>query len=394
MLENGRFTPSNKSIKLSLFITGFATSTRLIISSLLLIEIGITFGTPVGLTGQIVTAASIVAIIAALIMGILIMRYTSRPLLLSGILFFSISAVGCFLAPDFTTMLLCYSMAGIGDAMVFPMLGTIIGETLPSEERSKALGLINAGQPISFVIGSPIVAYIASKQGWRMSFLFYMLPIVTISFLITYFGIPKTRSKKEDNTASGNLSGYKGVISNKSALSCLLGATIFQASMFTSWTYVISYLRQSFMISQSWTTILISLMAVCAAIGSLTVGRIVSKYDKKLATTFLSLLLGLSVIILYNSGNLWVSLAVIFPWAYVAGAGYVSGDALTLDQVPQYRGTLMSLNMVARSIGITLGGILGGSLLILFDYNIFGIIMGVIGILAATNYHLFTTESD
>lgn len=394
MLEKSRFNPSNKSIKLSLFITGFATSTRLIISSLLLIEIGITFGTPVGLTGQIVTAASIVAIIAALIMGILIMRYTSRPLLLSGILFFSISAVGCFLAPDFTTMLLCYSIAGIGDAMVFPMLGTIIGETLPSEERSKALGLINAGQPISFVIGSPIVAYIASNQGWRMSFLFYMLPIVTISFLITYFGIPKTRSKKEDNTASGNLSGYKGVISNKSALSCLLGATIFQASMFTSWTYVISYLRQSFMISQSWTTILISLMAVCAAIGSLTVGRIVSKYGKKLATTFLSLLLGLSVIILYNSGNLWVSLAVIFPWAYVAGAGYVSGDVLTLDQVPQYRGTLMSLNMVARSIGITLGGILGGSLLILFDYNIFGIIMGVIGILAATNYHLFTLESD
>jgi predicted MFS family arabinose efflux permease len=291
-------------------------------------------------------------------------------------------------------MLLYYSMAGIGDAMVFPMLGTIIGETLPSEERSKALGLISAGQPISFVIGSPIVAYIASKQGWRMSFLFYMLPIVTISFLITYFGIPKTRSKKEDNTASGNLSGYKGVISNKSALSCLLGASIFQASMFTSWTYVISYFRQSFMISQSWTTILISLMAVCSAIGSLTVGQIVSKYGKKLATTFLSLLLGLSVIILYNSGNLWVSLAVLLPWAYVAGAGYVSGDALTLDQVPQYRGTLMSLNMVARSIGITLGGILGGSLLILFDYNIFGIIMGVIGILAATNYHLFTTESD
>ena len=95
---------------------------------------------------------------------------------------------------------------------------------------------------------------------------------------------------------------------------------------------------------------------------------------------------------MYRSINLWVSLLCIFPWAYFAGAGYVSGDTLTLDQVPEFRGTLMSLNLVARSVGIALGGILGGSLLLIYNYNVFGLIMGIIGIFSAVVYRLFTKE--
>ena len=390
---NSENSSSNRLILASLFITGFATHARLIISSLLLIEIGITFNLPVGITGQIVTAASVLAIISALLMGILTLRYNSKPLLLTGIIFYFISAVGCFLSPNFTSMLVFYSLSGIGGAMVFPMMGTIIGETLRSEERSTALGLITAGQPISFVIGSPIVAYIASTQGWRMSFIFYVLPVIVISFLVTSFGIPKQTIKRGGAIGSSSFEGYKGVISNKSAVSCLLGALIFQASMFTAWTYVISFLREDFLIPQSWATVLISLMAVCSALGSLTVGQIVSKFGKKLTTSVLALVLGLSAIIVYCSGSLWVSLALVFPWAYVAGAGYVSADTLTLDQVPEYRGTLMSLNTVARSIGMTLGGILGGSLLLIYNYNIFGMVIGLVGIVSAVVYRLFTEES-
>jgi len=391
-LINNSKSPSINMILASLFITGFATDARLIISSLLLIEIGETFNIPVGVTGQIVTAASILAIISALLMGVLTLKYNAKPLLMTGVIIYAISGLGCFLSPNFTSMLVSYSLSGIAGAMVFPMLGTLIGETLPLEERSRALGLITAGQPISYVIGSPIVAYIASAQGWRMSFVYYMLPIVMLSFLVSFVGIPKQNIYRDNNVDSWRFEGFKGVISNKSAVSCLFGALLFQASLFTVFTYIISFLREAFMISQSWATVIFSLMAVCLALGNLTVDRIVLRFGRKFSTTVLAMLLGLTTIIMYSSTSMWISLLFVVPWAYVAGAGYVSGDTLTLDQVPEFRGTLMSLNVVARSVGATIGGILGGFLLFFFDYTIFGFAMGGLGIISSVIYRLSTTE--
>lgn len=391
MADSDIFSSKNL-ILASLFITGFATHARLIISSLLLIEIGATFNVPVGIAGQIVTAASVLSIVSALFMGVLTLRFNSKPLLQAGVIVFIVCGLGCYLAPSFSSMLVSYSLAGIAGAMVFPMLGTIIGETLPPEERSKALGLVSAGQPVSFVFGSSVVAYIASSQGWRMAFLYYMIPVVTLSFLVVSIGIPKQSLLRENRSGSGRLVGYKGVLSSRSALSCLLGALLFQASMFTAWTYVVSFLREDYLIPQSWATALLSVMALCSALGSITVERIVTRFGKKGATTLLAFVLGLTVVIAYNPFSLWVSLFFVFLWAYVAAAGYVSGDTLTLDQVPEYRGTLMSLNVVARNLGATLGGLLGGSLLLFTNYNFFGVVMGMIGVASAVVYRLFTQE--
>ena len=80
------------------------------------------------------------------------------------------------------------------------------------------------------------------------------------------------------------------------------------------------------------------------------------------------------------------------PWAYVAGAGFVSGDTLTLDQVPEYRGTLMSLNVVARNLGMTIGAFVGGGLLLLVGYGVFGLIMGLLGVAAALIYKFLTRK--
>ena len=61
---------SYRLLLLALFLTGFATHARVIISGLLLIEIGNTFNIPIGLAGQVTSAAAGTAIIVALIMGL------------------------------------------------------------------------------------------------------------------------------------------------------------------------------------------------------------------------------------------------------------------------------------------------------------------------------------
>ena len=69
-----------KLFMLSLFMSLFVAGIPVIISGLLLIDIGQTFGYPVGVTGQIATVYSAIAVIFALIMGVLSARYRhTRP---------------------------------------------------------------------------------------------------------------------------------------------------------------------------------------------------------------------------------------------------------------------------------------------------------------------------
>ena len=393
MIEKSNGTESNRLLLSALFVTGFATHARTIISSLLLIEIGDTFNVPVGIAGQVTTAAASIAIIAALIMGALSMRYSPRTLLLTGMSFYTLSAIGCYIAPSFSILLIAFALSGAGGAMVIPMLGTIIGETLPKEDRSKGLGLILAGQPVSFVVGTPLVSYIAARADWRLAFLGYMLPVVILSAIIIYYGVPKTQIQQKEQSID-TMAGFRGVLSSRSAVGCLIGTTLYQASMWTAFSFIISFFRESFMMSADRASWLLSALTVMCAIGSVTSGSVVKRFGRQRSAVIGSILLGVMVIVIYNLNILWVSIGGLLIWGYIIAFGYVSGDSLTLDQVPDYRGTLMSLNAVSRSAGAMIGTLIGGYVLLNFNYSWFGLVMGLFGISASLVYGLIVTEMN
>src|SRR4030042_2143398 len=101
---------------------------RALLTSLLLIEIGETFGTSVGVTNQINTVNSVMAIVAALIVGIISIRYSYRTLLITGLMLSIVSLLGCCYAPSFLTLLAVFSLGGFATNMIVPMTTALIGE--------------------------------------------------------------------------------------------------------------------------------------------------------------------------------------------------------------------------------------------------------------------------
>jgi predicted MFS family arabinose efflux permease len=112
----------------ALVVSRFAIEVPGILTGLLLIDIGLTFGYSVGVAGQIRTICSIVAVFFALLMGILSVRFKHKLLLMTGLLLVSISALACSFASSFNVMLLSYSISGLGMAMVSPMAFALVGE--------------------------------------------------------------------------------------------------------------------------------------------------------------------------------------------------------------------------------------------------------------------------
>jgi len=63
--------------------------------------------------------------------------------------------------------------------------------------------------------------------------------------------------------------------------------------------------------------------------------------------------------------------------------GASAANSLTLEQVPKFRGTMMSINSAVMNLGPAIGAALGGLTLVLFDYEVLGLTLGAMGIVAA-----------
>jgi predicted MFS family arabinose efflux permease len=78
----------------------------------------------------------------------------------------------------------------------------------------------------------------------------------------------------------------------------------------------------------------------------------------------------------------------------LSGIANTAATSLTLDQVPESRGTLVSLNATSISIGMVLAPAIGGMLLDAFTFKAMGLTLGTAGILAAIVFYFLTQDPN
>ena len=103
-------------------------------------------------------------------------------------------------------------------------------------------------------------------------------------------------------------------------------------------------------------------------------------------------LAALSIYIYLNIMNIWVSMAARFLGSTFSAIVFTTANALTLEQVPRFRGTVMSLSQATFSLGGVLGTGLGGLIVLLSGYGAMGISHGAMMIIALLILHFFAKE--
>jgi predicted MFS family arabinose efflux permease len=378
----------------SLVISRFAVQPPQILLNLLLIDIGISFGCPVGVMGQISTVYSIAAFIASLLMAALSIRFKHKYLLLTGLGLRLIAAMGCAYVPTYNLMAILYVLNGFGTALVAPMTISLTAEHLPREKRASAIGWIISGMALSYVLGSLGINYISAMGGWRLPYLIFIFPVTLISFILVAFSVPSPAGSRLGDKGGEVLDGFKKVFSNRSALACLVGL-MFQTSAFNSiGTYSASYFRQSFGVSTTFASLFFMSGAICYALGSQAAGKLMNRLGSKKLWIVTSLVGSVGIIAGMLGIDLWASLALIILGFGLLGMAFTASNNLTLNQVPGYRGTVMSLFSAANSLGLAVGAAVGGFILLSYDYSFLGVGVGVFMLLSALVVHFFTIESS
>lgn len=392
----GLITLNEKRNISRLFLPGivlsqFSSMTPSILTGLLLIEIASTFNVNVGVAAQMNTVASTISMIFAIVLGILSVKMQAKTLMSIGLGLQIASVIGCVLSPSLQMLILSYSLTGFASAIISPMSLTLIGENLNLEERGKAIGWIITGAALSYVIGAPIINTISDIGGWRLPFLGYVAPAAAMSLVLIWISIPFKERSNPGHT-SGYFSGFQVVLGNFSSISCMLGNALMSAAYQAIIYFSSSFYRQIFQISKAYASVLIIGSALSFTFGSQVGGRLVNKYGRKTITIVPACISGLIIISYMNVPNFIVSILLRFLGSFIFAISYTGSRSLTLEQEPNYRGTMMSLNNAVQSMGTMIGSGLGGYLILQYSYGLMGVILGVFGLMASIVYFRFSDD--
>ena len=357
--------------------------------SLLLVDISASFNTSIGVMGQVSTISSFMGILMALFMGVLTVKYSYKRLLLTGLSFICISMIGSGLSPSYSFMFLVYSLTGIGYSMVAPMTTTYIARFYPVEKRTEAIGKLIAGRSIASMFAPVVIGAVVSWSNWRWGFLGYSLPLVVLSFILVYVGIPEARLETTTGHDLSLLDGIRNVASQGSAVACIISGVLAITPFTAISVFNGSYLRQHFLLPMGTVSMLMPLYAIFVTIGLLSSGRIVSKLGLKRIVVFTTFLEALAYLIYFAAG-LPLMFALVFSsfGALMTGIRLSTSNSLNLEQVPLFRGTMMSLNAAASGLGGVIGASVGGYLLMQFGYWGLGLIVSLMGFIATVIYHM------
>ncbi len=360
------------------------------IVGLLLIDIAASFGSSIGVMSQITTVSSLVGVIAAFLMGVISLRFRHKALLTLGLVCMIVASAGCFLAPNYVTMLLSYALVSLGGVIALPMTSTLVASHFAIDQRSHVMGWLGAGGALAVSCGAPIIAGIGD---WRWAFLGYVVPLALLSLALVLTGIPSANHASAASPRTPQyIESFQTILGNKSALACLLGTMLTGASFQAIFLYASSFFRQRYHISTEAASLLVFGGAMCVTVGSLLSGRLVNQVGRKRLVVVVGAMQSVCITAYATVPLLWAATAARFVGSWMAGIMFSALGSLSLEQLPRFRGPMMSIHAAMQSVGSALGAGIGGLALLLYDYELVGVSLGALAVMGALIIRAFTVD--
>lgn len=337
----------------------------------------------IAITAQLATLSSVVSVFFGVLLGVLSVSYNHKKLLLLGSVCVVFGTIGCFFAPNFLFMQIFFPIEGIGSAAIGAMAFTLVGEFLVLSKRPKAIGWIFSCSAIGGILSSlAINLFFSGAEGWRSYLLRFVLPISLVGLTVAYFGVPSAPQKRTIGGKNAYFTSLKQVFLKKSAVACLIGVMFRHTSLGWDFVYAATFFREEFGLPTERVALVVFASLVTMAFASVVGGFLVNKVGRKLQVVATLVISTPLVALTAFVPSLWIVVLLSLIRVFIFYVGFPAGTSLVLEQAPESRGTMMSINGIFVTVGGGLGAALGGAALVLSGW------IGAILIFAAL--HLIT----
>lgn len=147
-------------------------------------------------TLQWIVDAYVLALVGLLLLGgSLGDRYGRRLWMVLGLVIFGAASVFAALSTSAEQLIIGRALQGLGAALVLPATLSIITNTFPRKERTKAIGVWTAVSALGIGLGPVIGGLIVDEAGWSAVFWMH-LPVIAIA-LVGMLAVPESRDERK-----------------------------------------------------------------------------------------------------------------------------------------------------------------------------------------------------
>jgi len=280
-----------------------------------------------------------VTLLASAIGGILfgvIADYIGRTkALIATILIYSFCSAGTATAQSLLQLILWRSLLGLGMGGEWSSGSVLVSETWPAEHRGKAIGIMQSGWALGYILAALISAFVLPRFGWRALFLVGVLPALLTIWIRRR--VPEPAVWKGVQTSSLHLSQFlkeklRAIFKPNLLRRTLIATLLTSFVLFAYWglfTWLPGFLSKppaqggagmSIVKTSGW----IIPMQIGAFFGYLSFGFISDRFGRKPAFIFYLVVAAILVPIYGQMARNDVMLLLLGPFIGFFGSGYFS----------------------------------------------------------------------
>ncbi len=162
------------------------------------------FGLSSGEAGALASVTLIASAFGGVLFGVLADKIGRATSLMFSILVYSVFTGLTATAGSVAELILWRSLVGLGMGGEWSAGSVLVSETWPAEHRGKAIGLMQAGWAIGYMLAAVLAAAILPQLGWRVLFLLGILPAFLTLWIRRRVQEPQIwRERKETEVVGG-----------------------------------------------------------------------------------------------------------------------------------------------------------------------------------------------
>jgi len=318
-------------------------------------------GTSVPLTGQLITAGSVLMGVGAPLFAALVAKWDRRKLLAFTMAWYALFHALCAIAPSYTLLMILRVLAVVTPAVFTPQAAACVGLLAKPEERTKAITFICLGWSISSVFGVPILASIGGLgtggEGWRWAFA--LVAVVAAGSALWIWRVLPSGIQ----IAALSRAAWVGVFKHR-VLMMTVGVTLLLSfGQFILFSYFTAYYKQLLNADTKTISLFFFWFGFCGLVGSFTLSRYIDRIGADRAPIIAMSLMAISLLLWPLGTSVITVLLITTPWGLGCFSSNSAQQARLGAAAPLVAGASIALNTSAMYSGQAFGAGLGGWLI-------------------------------
>jgi predicted MFS family arabinose efflux permease len=318
----------------------------------------------------------VVAGMAAPFLGFMGDRYGRRRTMEIGLLLFSFASLLLAGMGTLPAAAIAFALFGLAKALYDPALYAYIGDTVPYQERGRAVGLIELSWSCAWLLGVPATGFLIERFGWRAPWA-ALIVLGLLGAWLTHTRLPPAKPPEGESRSPGTpfalmpaLSRYarplvatwRSLLRRRPVIVLLLTSLLLAMANEVPFIVYGAWFETAFGLNLSalgLASIVVGLAEATAEVGTVV---ITDRLGKRRSVLLGLLGLAASLVILpwLSQFGLAAALAGVVLMLLTFEFAIVSLLPLATELAPDARASLLSLNITALSLGRVLGAVLGG----------------------------------